>query len=264
MNFIDSHAHVTDKQFDADRADVIARAWDAGLEAIILIGSGEGITSNDRALALAESDSRFFVAVGVHPHDAHTKDNNWLPRIKTLAQHPKVVAIGEIGLDFFYKEFPRDQQMTVFRQQIELAHELHLPILIHDRDAHDDVWRIIQEVGVPPRGGIFHCFSGDVAMAEKGIAAGFLVSIAGIVTFKNARQLQEVVATLPLEHLVIETDCPYLAPVPHRGKRNEPAYVVHVAKKIAEIKGVDVETVARVTTKNARQFFQLSSKGISP
>lgn len=247
---IDSHAHLTDKQFDADRGEVLERAWAAGIEAIVLIG----------APALAETDPRLFVAVGIHPHDAHRVGDDWCSRIKSMAQHPKVVAIGEIGIDFYYKELPHEDQFRVFRQQIELAHELALPIIIHDREAHDDVWRIIQEVGVPPRGGIFHCFSADVAFAQKAIAAGFLISVAGNVTYKKTEQLAEVVRTIPLEHLIVETDSPYLAPVPHRGKRNEPAFVLHTAEKVAELKGISLDEVARCTTKNVRRLLRLGEK----
>lgn len=244
---IDSHAHLTDQQFDGDRVAVLERTWAAGIEAIVLID----------ALALAETDTRLYATVGIHPHDAHRVGDDWCSRIKSMAQHPKVVAIGEIGIDFYYKELPHEDQFRVFRQQIELAHELNLPIVIHDRESHDDVWRIIQEVGVPPRGGIFHCFSADVAFARKAVAAGFLISIAGNVTYKKTEQLAEVVRTVPLEHLIVETDSPYLAPVPYRGKRNEPAFICHTAAKIAELKGVSFDEAARCTTENVRRLLRL-------
>ena len=256
-SFIDTHAHLTFSQFDKDRNEVMDRAWNAGLEYIITIGAGNGLDGNSGALELAKSHRRIFATVGIHPHDVAQMDEGWISKLRELAQNKRVVAIGEIGLDYYYKHSDPEVQRKRFAQLLTLADEMNKPVVIHDRDAHDDVWKIIKEVGVPKKGGVFHCFSGDRAFAEKLIEEGFCISIPGVVTFKNAHELQEVVATIPLERILIETDCPYLSPEPYRGKRNEPSYVVQVAEKIAELKGLALKDVARVTTLNAKRIFGL-------
>ena len=257
MGLIDTHAHLTFPDFDPDRDEVTRRAWDAGLQGIILVGAGGGGDGNQRAIDLAKTDDRFRVIVGHHPHDAGKVNGNWVGELDRLASDQRVVGIGEIGLDYHYPEPSKEIQHSCFCQQVQLASKLDLPIAIHDREAHEDIWRILEKVGVPKRGGIFHCFSGDVAFAKKVIAAGFYISIPGIVTFRKSGFLREVVQEIPLEKLVIETDCPYLSPDPHRGKRNEPSFVVAVARKIAEIKNLSFSEVTEVTTANARQVFNL-------
>ncbi len=256
-SFIDTHAHLTFSQFDKDRKKVMDRAWDAGLEYIITIGAGAGLDGNLDAVEFAKTNKRIFATVGIHPHDVSEMDDSWLVKLKELAREDRVVAFGEIGLDYYHKHSDPKVQRKWFKKLLKLADETDKPVVIHDRDAHDDVWKIIQEVGVPKRGGIFHCFSGDRAFAEILITKGFYISIPGVVTFKNARELQEVAATIPLERILIETDCPYLSPEPYRGKRNEPSYVVQVAEKIAKLKGLTTEDVARVTTLNAKRIFGL-------
>lgn len=262
--FIDTHAHLTFPQFDPDRAQVLKRAWDAGVEYIVLVGAGEGVDGTRRAIQLAHTDRRFFCMVGIHPHDAEKMEPGWLKQIEEFAQDNKVVAIGEIGLDYHYEHATREAQRTLFTKLANLSVSLGKPVVIHDREAHDDVWRIVKSTGIPKGRGLFHCFSGDVAFAIRAVEAGFLISVPGIVTFRNARLLQEVVAAIPLEKMVIETDCPFLAPEPHRGSRNEPAFVPEVAKKIAEIKGLAPQDVARVTTLNAKRFFGLPGHELAP
>lgn len=254
---VDTHAHLASSEYDDDRDAVMNRAWEAGLAAIVVIGAGDGLESNQRALNLLSQDNRLFAAVGIHPHDAAGASEDWISDIRTMLQVPRVVAIGEIGLDFHY-DIPRDAQRRWFRRQIELAHELSLPIVIHDRDAHDEILTILDDVGWPPRGGIFHCFSGDVALATHVTQKGFFISIAGVVTFKKADQLKDVVRSVPLEKMVLETDAPFLAPVPHRGKRNEPSFVMHVVDAVAEIKGVSSEDVAQTTSTTAAHLFGIT------
>jgi len=261
---IDTHTHITFPQFDEDRGAVLERAWDAGLEYLIAIGSGAGLEGNGRAVRFAEENDGVFAAVGIHPHDAGKFEKGWLTEIIKLVGHEKVVAVGEIGLDYHYMHAPKEEQQKRFRELLIAARQADKPVVIHDREAHEDVWKIIEEVGVPVRNVIFHCFSGDAKFARRVSRAGYAISIPGIVTFKNATELHEVVAVTPLESMLIETDCPYLSPDPYRGKRNEPAYVVEVAKRIAEIKGVSYEDVARVTTLNAKRFFNLPGAELEP
>lgn len=262
--FIDTHAHLTFPEFDTDRDSVVLRAKDASLRAIITIGAGAGMDANLRAVELAHSYDMVFAAVGVHPHDAQCLADGWFHRLESMLADERVVAVGEIGLDYYrLKDSPEIQQER-FRELLLLAHRVSKPVIIHDREAHEDVWKIIEEVGVPPRGGVFHCFSGDKAFAERVIQAGFHISITGIVTFKNAKTLHEVVAATPLERMLLETDCPYLAPEPYRGKRNEPAFVTEVAKRVAQIKGLSVEDVSRVTTLTAARLFNLPGSELLP
>jgi len=266
---IDTHAHLNSPRFQSDRERVIERAAAAGVKAIINVGAS--LASSQAAVALAEAYPQIYAAVGVHPHDAKTLTGNMLEELRALALHPKVVAIGEIGLDFFRDLSPRDKQRQAFKQQLALASEIGKPVIIHDRDAHSGIMAILRRWACPERRsaygrrvegghnpvGVLHCFSGDLAMAQEAIELGFCISIAGPVTFKNARRLRELVRQLPLEKLLVETDCPYLAPHPHRGKRNEPAYVKFVAQEVARSKGLSLETVARVTSGNAQALFAL-------
>ena len=264
FSIIDTHTHITFPQFDGDRDAVLERAWDAGLEYLIAIGSGAGLEGNEKAVRFAEKHDRVFAAVGIHPHDAGKFEKGWLTKIVELAKHEKVVAVGEIGLDYHYMHAPKEEQQKRFRELLVAARQADKPVVIHDREAHEDVWRIIEEVGVPAHNVVFHCFSGDVKFARRASKAGYAISIPGVVTFKNAAELHEVVAATPLESMVIETDCPYLSPEPHRGKRNEPAYVAEVARRIADIKGVSFEDVARMTTLNAKRLFNLPGSELQP
>jgi len=261
---IDTHAHLTFPEFDADRASVLSRAWEAGLEAIVCVGAGAGLLGNIKAIEFARTDERLFAIVGIHPHDAAAMDEGWSDRIEEMAGDPKAVGIGEIGLDYHHMHSSKEAQRARFRELLSLCDRVGKPVVIHDRDAHEDVWSIIEEAGVPKAGGIFHCFSGDAIFAERVVRAGFYISIPGVVTFKNARILHEVVAAAPLERMVLETDCPYLSPEPHRGERNEPAFVSKVAERVAEIKGLSVEDVARVTSLAARRAFSLPGADLEP
>ncbi len=264
MFLIDTHTHLNSPRFKSDRERVIERAATAGVKAIINVGAS--LASSQAAVALAEAYPQIYAAVGVHPHDAKTVTKEVLEKLGALASHPKVVAIGEIGLDFFRDLSPRDKQRQAFQQQLALASEAGKPVIVHDRDAHSEIMAILRrwvEGDHKPSAishqpvGVLHCFSGDLAMAQEAIGLGFYISIAGPVTFKNARRLRESVRQLPLEKLLVETDCPYLTPHPHRGKRNEPAYVKLVAQEVARVKGLSLEEVARITSGNAQALFAL-------
>jgi len=252
---IDSHAHLDLREFNADRGEVIRRAQDSGVEKIITIGIG--IRECRRALELAETYPFIYAGLGMHPHNAKDLDLKALDFIEQSARSPKVVGIGETGLDFYRNLSPKEDQIRCFRAQLDLARSLKLPVIIHDREAHSETLAVLREERAGSPGGVLHCFSGDTAMAFDCIDMGFYISIPGTVTYKNAVQLHDVVAQVPLEHLLIETDCPFLTPVPFRGKRNEPAYVKLVAEKISEIKKIPLEEVARTTTHNAMSLFSL-------
>jgi len=251
---IDTHAHLDLDDFDADREEVIARARSAGVERIITIGIG--LAECRRALEIAGMHSFINAAIGMHPHNASMLDLAALDFLERHARDTRVVALGEIGLDFYRNRSPRHDQVRAFRAQLDLAAHLKLPVVIHDRDAHQETLQILREEK-PPCGGVLHCFSGDSAMACACIDLGFLISIPGTVTFKNTPTLHTVVAEVGLEHLLIETDCPFLTPVPYRGKRNEPAYVRFVAEKIAELKKTSIEDVIEHTGENACRLFGL-------
>jgi len=249
---IDSHAHLEMREFDADRDDTVRRALAAGVEAIVTVGT----TLRDcrKALAIAARHEAVYAALGVHPHDVKGIDEKTYDEIRKLVKKPKVVAYGEIGLDFFRNRSPRDVQLRRFGEQLELADEFNLPVIIHDRDAHTETLHLLKTWKGKKRG-IVHCFSGDAAMAKQCLDMGFYISIPGPVTYPRSEKLCDVVRQVPLERLLVETDAPYLTPQPHRGKRNEPAYVVHTAKKIAEIKGRTLAEVAAATSQNARSVF---------
>jgi TatD DNase family protein len=266
MIFVDSHCHIDGQEFDADRDEVIKRAEDAGVKMMLVVGTGaaDDFDNFERAVRLAESRENIFASVGVHPHDAKTFDEAAEKRLIDLAKSSrKVVAWGEIGLDFYYDHSPRDVQEQVFRQQIGIARDLNLPIIIHSREADDETVRILTEECASNagfRGGVMHCFGGSARMAEDLMKIGFLISFAGNVTFKKAENLRQAARVVPLERLLIETDCPYLAPVPLRGRRNEPAYVVETARFLADFYGVELETLAERTTRNFVEFFRVNSK----
>ncbi len=270
MTYIDSHCHIDGEAFDADRDEVVSRAVDAGVLAMLNIGTGDP-RSDDfrRAVAVAEKYENVFAAVGVHPHDAKLYDDAAEEHLIGLVRSSKkVIAWGEIGLDHYYDHSPRDVQRDVFRRQIRTAKELNLPIIIHSRDADDETVEILKkEYEKPPEGGtqngIMHCFGGTPEMAKALMNIGFLISFAGNVTFKKAENLRDAARVVPLEKLLIETDCPFLTPVPFRGKRNEPAYVVNTAEFLADFYAVELEKLASQTTANFLQFFNLKIAGIN-
>ncbi|MFZ6017626.1 MAG: YchF/TatD family DNA exonuclease [Nitrospirota bacterium] len=275
VTLVDTHCHLEMSEFDSDREEVIKRAMDAGIEAIITIGSD--LEGNIGGLELSEKYDFIYASVGIHPHDAKdfTEEifnqlKDWATRYRVqdfysepnsslVTRHssliPKVVAIGETGIDYHYENSPREIQRDVFRRHLALSKETGLPAVIHSREAKKDTLEIIRESGISK--GVLHCFSGDMDMAERAMAMGFYISIAGPVTFKNVRRLREIAKAIPDNYLLIETDAPYLTPEPFRGKRNEPSYLVHIARTIAELRGITVEDLARITTLNAKRLFRV-------
>ncbi len=255
---IDSHCHLDFPHFDEDREEVLARAVDTGVTA--LVNPGTDLESSRRAVALTERYNYVYAAVGVHPHDASTLNRETLSELRQLASHPKVVAIGEIGLDYYRDLSPRAQQRAAFEAQLALAADLDVPVIIHQRESAADVMDILRvwaEAGHP--GCVLHAFSGDEAMATEAISLGFFVGVGGPLTFKNARRLPELVPRLPLNCLVIETDAPYLTPHPYRGKRNEPAYVALVAERLAELRGLSIDELSPQVNDNTLRLFRLPS-----
>jgi len=257
---VDTHAHLDFEKFDRDRPAVLARAREAGVVAIVTVGVD--LPSSQAAVALAEANKGVYAAVGMHPHDASALDGEGLARLRELGGHDRVVAVGEIGLDFYRDLSPRDVQRRAFRAQLAWAARLGKPVIIHDREAHAEIMDVLsgwaaEQTGSPleDRLGVLHTFSGDLGMARRAIDLGFYLSISGPVTYKNAGRLADAVHALPLDRLLVETDCPFLTPHPHRGKRNEPAYVRLVAERVAEIKGVSLDEVAAATTANAERLF---------
>jgi TatD DNase family protein len=264
---IDTHAHLDFSKFNGDRPAVVERARAAGVTTIVNVGTD--LVSSRRAVALAEEYQDVYAAVGVHPHGAKKLDGATLGALRELAQRPKVVAVGEIGLDYYRNLSPRDAQRRAFQAQLAWAAKLGKPVIIHDRDAHDEVLNVLtkwaaglEHSTLTGRLGVLHTFSGDLEMAQRAIDLGFYISISGPVTYKNARQLPEIVRALPLDRLLVETDCPFLAPEPYRGKRNEPAYTRLVAERIAELRGIPLDDLARATTANARRLFELANTDV--
>lgn len=253
IELIDTHVHLMDKQFVKDLPQVLERARAAGISKMVNIGYD--LSSGQEGVAMAEREEGLFAVVGIHPHDAVTCTSRALKEMENMAKNPKVVALGEMGLDYYRDLSPRDVQKEAFREQLRLAKRLNKPVVIHDRDAHQDVMEILKEEKVIEIGGVMHCYSGSWEMAREAMKMDLYISIAGPVTFNNARRLQDIGKLVPLNRLLIETDCPYLAPEPYRGKRNEPAYVVKVAEKIAELKGITLESLAAATTDNAGKLF---------
>lgn len=251
ITLIDTHCHLEMDEFNKDREEVIRRAKDAGIEAIITIGSD--LEGNMGGLELSEKYDFIYATVGIHPHDAKDFSEDIFKKLKEWTSREKVVAIGETGLDYHYENSPREIQRDVFKRHLALAKETGLPVVIHSREAKRDTLEIIKESGIYR--GVLHCFSGDIEMAEKAMAMGFHISIAGPVTFKNARKPKEIAKAIPDDYLLIETDAPYLAPEPFRGKRNEPSYLLYIARTIAELRGITLEDLARITTLNAKRLF---------
>lgn len=250
---VDSHAHLNDPQLAGELLDVVERARQAGVMHVINVG--DTIDGSLLAINQAEKHSRVWAAVAVHPHEAATLDDQAVEQLREMSKNPRVVAIGEIGLDYYYENCDRGVQKIAFERQIELALEVGLPIVVHSRDAHADVLSILKEAASRGVTGVLHCYSGSLELAMEFIDLGFFISIAGPVTFKNAKRPVEVASRIPLDRLLVETDCPYLAPVPVRGRRNEPAYVRYTAEKIAELRGMTLEELAEATTKNAARLF---------
>lgn len=260
MNLIDSHAHIDAPQFDDDREAMLQRCRDAGVQTLLAIGTGPGPQKLDAALPYAEQHDWIYTTVGIHPHDAKEVTQTHLDELVRLARHPKVIAWGEIGLDYFYDHSPRETQAEIFRVQMELAHAAKLPIIIHCRDAWDDCLdQIERHWKSTALAGILHCFTGSIQHAKRGLDMGFLVSFAGNSTYPKAQSIRDVAAQLPLDRILIETDAPYLAPQPFRGKRNEPAYVAEVAKTLANVRNLAPEDIAATTASNFRRFFGIAS-----
>lgn len=251
----DTHTHLNDEKFDDDREEVIRRARENGVSLIMNIGYNRETIRT--CMELAEEYSFIYAAVGWHPHDAKDATEEDFALIAKLAEHPKVVALGEMGLDYYWDNSPRDVQAEVFRRQIDLARQVKLPIVIHDRDAHADIVSVLREEKAHEVGGIMHCFSGDWEMAKQCLDMNFYISFGGPLTFKKAEETREVARKVPLERLLIETDAPYLSPEPYRGKRNETAHVRFVAEKLAEIRGLSLEELADITMNNGKNLLKI-------
>ena len=253
--FIDSHAHLEMKAFDHDRDEVVIRAKEAGVDYIITVGTI--LDDCKKAVFLTHKYESVYASIGIHPHEVKSIDNLTYKSLKDMAKEDKVVAYGEIGLDFFRNLSPRDIQIRRFGEQLELASEIGLPVVIHDREAHTETLKMLQD-WKGNRRGIIHCFSGDYAMAKKCLDMGFYISIPGTITFKRSEKLQEVVKNIPITSLLLETDSPFLAPHPRRGERNEPAYVVFTARRVAEIKSLPLKEVGEITSQNTKDIFAIT------
>jgi len=265
--FVDSHCHLDGKQFANDREQVIARAREAGVHAIVAIGNGDGPDYVDCGIQLAEKYDFMYATLGIHPHEASLANDAAFEKMERLAKHPKIIAWGEIGLDYFYHHSPRDVQQQVFIKQMELARAVKLPIVIHCRpsDKSDDAWQdclgLIDQHWAPSGiGGILHCFTGTWVQAKRALDKGFMISFAGNITFPKAQPIRDAAKEVPLDRMLIETDSPYLAPVPHRGKRNEPAFVMETARQLGELRGMSREEIGQRTTQNFYRFFSLHEK----
>lgn len=257
---IDTHTHLDDPRYDTDRAAMIVRAREAGVETLITIGCD--LTTSRSAVTLADQYPFIHASIGVHPHEARHIADNWYDELRRLAANKKVVAFGEIGLDYHYNHSSPKEQRDRFREQLQLARELKLPVIIHTREAQEDTITILREEKASEMGGVFHCFSGDAWLAKDALDLGFYLSFSGILTFPNASVLREIAKNTPLDRLLIETDCPYLTPVPHRGKRNEPAFVHHIARQLTAIHddstNLPLERIEQITTENAKRLFKIA------
>lgn len=254
---IDSHAHIQGKEYAGEAEAVIARARAAGVDRIIAVGGAGDMSSNGAAVELAARFENIYATVGMHPHDAKDVGAEELRILQELAASPKVVAVGETGLDYYYNHSPHEVQRRVFSQFIQMARATQLPIVVHERDAAKETADLLRGEGAGQLRGVIHCFTGNYESACAYLDLGFYLSFTGIITFKNADALREVVSKVPLERMLVETDSPYLTPVPHRGKRNEPAYVYYVAETVAKVKGIALDEVARATTTNVRALFDI-------
>lgn len=255
MSLFDTHSHLNDPRFDEDRERVLENMCGAGVTLCLCVGSDRD--SSEGAVALAQAYEGIYAAVGVHPHSAKDFDETYEPWLRELLRQPKVQALGEIGLDYHYDFSPRETQRAVFARQLDLAAELDVPAILHVREAHGDVLEALRarRGKLPPT--VLHCFSGSWETAKAYLALGCYLSLAGPVTFKKAPNLQEVAQNAPLDRLLVETDCPYLAPEPRRGRRNEPAYVAHIARRVAELRGMDYEALCAGTLENGKRFFRI-------
>ena len=250
----DTHAHLDDHAFDEDREELLASLPAQGLE--LVMNPGCSLESSRNTVKLATSHDYIYAAVGSHPDVADEVNEEVLEEYRQLCRNnPKVRAIGEIGLDYYYEDIPREVQLKAFRMQMELARELNLPVIVHERDAHEDGMKVVREF--PDVKGVFHCYSGSAEMARQLVNEGWYIGFTGVLTFKNARKAVEVAASIPLERIVLETDCPYMSPVPFRGKRNDPGKLCYMAEKLAEIRGVSVEEIHRITTENGKRLYRI-------
>jgi TatD DNase family protein len=251
MTLVDSHCHLDDPQYDADREETIERARQAGVSLLLAVGTGGGPPDLEAAIRLASAREGVYATVGVHPHDARKADAATWSAIERLLGHPKVVALGEIGLDYYYDNSPRLQQREAFAVQLEIARGARKPVVIHTREAWPDTWALLEKHWSPGGlGGILHCFSGGPAEARRALDMGFLLAFGGIITYPKANAVREAARFTPSDRVLLETDAPYLAPVPHRGKRNEPAFLVETVRRLAELRGTSIEEIAAVTTAN--------------
>jgi TatD DNase family protein len=265
MELIDSHAHIDFPQFAEDREAMLQRAQAAGVTTLLAIGSGPGPEKMDAALPFADKYDWIYATIGIHPHEAQQVTPAHLEKLTELAKHPKVIAWGEIGLDYFHDHSPREIQQKVFRDQMALAHQAKLPIIIHCRDAWPDTMQLLEELWRPTAlGGILHCFTGTREDAQRALDAGFMISFAGNSTYPKTQNIRDVARDLPLDRILIETDSPFLAPQPYRGKRNEPAYVAEVARTLASVRNLQPEELAATTAANFRRFFHLARPQSSP
>jgi TatD DNase family protein len=255
LGLIDSHAHIQSSDYAAEIDAVVQRARDAGVEKIIVVGGAGELSSNQTAIAVAESHPNLSATVGMHPHDAKDVGEEVLGQLEALTVNAKVVAVGETGLDYYYSHSPHDIQRNIFARFIHMARKTKLPIVVHERDAHKDAAELLQREGAGEVRGVIHCFTGAYDAARTYLDLGFYLSFTGIITFKNAEALRDVVRKVPLDRMLVETDSPFLTPVPHRGKRNEPAYVRFVAETVAVVKATSLEEVAQVTGRNTRSLF---------
>lgn len=253
---IDSHCHIDLAQFDADRDEVVARAREAGVERMLLVGGVDEEAGHRRALRVAESLG-FPVSAGVHPHEARLASDSTWDELRGLAREKRIVAIGEIGLDYHYDHSPRDVQREVFRRQVRLARDVGLPVIVHTREADPETAALLEEEGAAEVGGVIHCFTGGHDLADRALALGFLISFSGIVAFPRAEVIQEVARKVPADRLLVETDAPFLAPPPHRGKRNEPAFVVEVARRVASLRAEPVDALGRAAKSNFERLFRV-------
>jgi TatD DNase family protein len=254
FSIVDSHLHLDMPEFDADRDEVVARAHEAGVAGMLVVGGFDGRGAHARALAVA---SRYGLpaSAGVHPHEARIADESVYDELRALARDGRIVAIGEVGLDFHYDHSPRDVQREVFRRQIRLAREVGLPVIVHTREADEETSALLEQEGAAEAGGVIHCFTGSLELARRALALGFLISFSGIVAFPRSEVIQQVARETPLDRLLVETDAPFLAPPPHRGKRNEPAFVVEVARKLAALRDTSLAAIAEATWQNHARLF---------
>ena len=249
----DTHAHMNDPAFDADRREMILGLKEKGVEYVMNVGCC--LDSSKDCIALAEEYPFVYASVGSHPDSADEVTEEVIEAYRQMAKHPKVPAIGEIGLDYYYETIPRETQQKAFRMQMELAKELDMPVIVHERDAHDDAMRIVKEFkGVS---GVFHCYSGSAEMARQLVKMGWYIGFTGVLTFKNARKAVETAQSIPLDRIVLETDCPFMAPEPFRGKRNDPGYLCHMAEKLAEIRGLSLEEIHQITFENGKRLYRI-------